>query len=192
MQSSIFRKSSLEKISSPEQLNDYIKVTNGGVWLLMAALFMLVIAVGVWGFTGSIPDTVEIKGIAFAENSKEQMIYSYVPMAVAKRLYVGMEVQISPEYAPREEYGYIYGVVSYIGISPVTEAEVMDTFDSMQWVSMILPPGNPIEVRIDYQKNASNIQWSNVKGQNITVSNGAYCDVSVITKERKPYELLLR
>lgn len=32
MNDKIFRKKSVERMSSPEQLNDYIKVTNPGVW----------------------------------------------------------------------------------------------------------------------------------------------------------------
>ncbi len=34
MEDPIFRKKSLDKLSSPEQLNDYIKVTNPGVWII--------------------------------------------------------------------------------------------------------------------------------------------------------------
>ncbi len=192
MEKSIFRKSSLEKISSPEQLNDYVKVTSGGVWLLMAALFSLVLAVGIWAFTGTIPDTVEFRGIVYEGQSEEQIVYAYVPMGVAKRVEVGMDVQISPEYAPREEYGYIYGVIHAIGDKPIMETEILDTFGSLQWVSMILPPGNPIEIQIHYIREKGSLQWSNTKGETITVSNGSYCNISVITKERKPYELLLR
>ena len=35
----IFRKKSLERISSPEQLNDYIKVSNPSVWIIIIAIF---------------------------------------------------------------------------------------------------------------------------------------------------------
>lgn len=37
MNDKIFRKKSVEKMSSPEQLNDYVKVTNPGVWMVLAA-----------------------------------------------------------------------------------------------------------------------------------------------------------
>ena len=40
----LFRKSSLDSISLPEQLNDYIKVSNTSVWLVLAALFALLAA----------------------------------------------------------------------------------------------------------------------------------------------------
>ena len=37
---SIFRKKSLERVQSPEQLNDYIKVANPGVWLVLIAVII--------------------------------------------------------------------------------------------------------------------------------------------------------
>ena len=39
MQNQLFREKSLEKVSSPEQLNDYIRVSNPGVWIAVAAFF---------------------------------------------------------------------------------------------------------------------------------------------------------
>jgi len=99
MEESIFRKSSLEKISSPEQLNDYIRVTSSGAWLLLLGLFAMLLAVGVWSVTGTIPDTVQLNGIAYEEEGRTDFIYAYAPMAVSRRLQEGMTVQVSPEYA---------------------------------------------------------------------------------------------
>ena len=38
MSDQIFRKKSLDRISSPEQLNDYIRVANPGIWMILAAV----------------------------------------------------------------------------------------------------------------------------------------------------------
>lgn len=35
MSDQIFRKKSLDRISSPEQLNDYIRVANPGIWMIL-------------------------------------------------------------------------------------------------------------------------------------------------------------
>ncbi len=37
----IFREKALEKITSPEQLNNYLKVTNPAVWMILAAVILL-------------------------------------------------------------------------------------------------------------------------------------------------------
>lgn len=41
MEKQLFRKKSLDGISSPEQLQDYMKVTNPGVWMILTAVILL-------------------------------------------------------------------------------------------------------------------------------------------------------
>ena len=55
---SIFRQKSLDKVSSPEQLNDYIRVTTPSVWLVLAALVVLLVGMLAWSIFG----TVEVTG----------------------------------------------------------------------------------------------------------------------------------
>ena len=50
--SKVYRKKSLEKISSPEQLTDYLRVTNPGIWLILAAAVMLLAGLIVWSSVG--------------------------------------------------------------------------------------------------------------------------------------------
>lgn len=73
MSGNLFREKSMERISSPEQLNDYIKVAYLGVWLVMGTVIVFLLAVGFWGFTGTIDNTVEEKGYSDGEN-----IYCYL------------------------------------------------------------------------------------------------------------------
>ena len=61
--SAIFRKASLESISSPDQLNEYIRVSTPSVWIVLVAMFALLSAVLVWGFTGSLPTTTDAQGV---------------------------------------------------------------------------------------------------------------------------------
>ncbi len=63
---SIFRKKSLERVTSPEQLNDYIKVTTPSVWIILAATLILIIGVLVWAVFGKIRVNTEsgIKEVA--------------------------------------------------------------------------------------------------------------------------------
>ena len=52
MSEKLFRKKSLDKIASPESLTDYIRVTNPGVWLVLAALIVLLAGACVWAIFG--------------------------------------------------------------------------------------------------------------------------------------------
>lgn len=63
MEQSIFREVSLKRLSSPEQLDQLIKVTSPRAWLALIALTLLLASVIVWSFLGSIPTKIEGRGI---------------------------------------------------------------------------------------------------------------------------------
>ena len=52
--STLFREKSMEKISSPEQLNDYIRVTTPSVWLVLLALVILLAGILAWSALGTV------------------------------------------------------------------------------------------------------------------------------------------
>ena len=56
MSSDLFRKKSIERVSSPEQLNDYVKVSSPGIWAVLAAVLILLAGAFVWGSTGKAGD----------------------------------------------------------------------------------------------------------------------------------------
>ena len=56
---SIFRDKSLERISAPEQLNDYIKVTKPSVWVVLIATILLIAGALVWAIFGKIEVNTE-------------------------------------------------------------------------------------------------------------------------------------
>ena len=59
--SELFRKKSLERISSPEQLDDYIKVTSIPVWIILLGIVVLLAGMLVWGTFGTV-ETVNADG----------------------------------------------------------------------------------------------------------------------------------
>ena len=65
---SIFRRESLDRVESPEQLDAYIKVSHPKVWLIMAALLVAVISVIVWSVVGSLPQTMTVTGVTVGGN----------------------------------------------------------------------------------------------------------------------------
>ena len=71
---SIFREKSMDRISSPEELNDYIRVTTPSVWLVLLALVILLIGILAWSILGRIPvhqkdgTTKEVAPITYITN----------------------------------------------------------------------------------------------------------------------------
>ena len=187
-ESGLFRKSTLERVSSPEQLNEYIKVTNPSLIVMLIGIFTILIAGAVWVFSSGIPKTADLLGVAVTDSSGTQKVYCYVPIATSKRLAKDMEAQISPDYADREEYGFINGKVLSVGTEIVTEEYLSHKFENPQlvlpMVSAAAKQGNVVEIELSTGK------WSSEKGEGIVVTNGTSCSVKVVVGETKPYELI--
>lgn len=59
----LYRKSALERMSNPEQLDKVMKVTSPMSWLALISITIVIVATVVWSFVGTIPETVTVKGI---------------------------------------------------------------------------------------------------------------------------------
>jgi multidrug efflux pump subunit AcrA (membrane-fusion protein) len=62
-QQDIFRKVALERLSSPEELDQLMQVTTAKGWLALVSLGVLLAVALVWGFFGRIPTTLDGQGI---------------------------------------------------------------------------------------------------------------------------------
>lgn len=62
-QSKVFRKVALERLSSPEQLDQLMQVTSPRDWLALLAFLALLAVAVVWGVFGSVPTTAGGEGI---------------------------------------------------------------------------------------------------------------------------------
>ena len=60
---SLFRKKTVDKISSPEQLTEYLRVTSPRMWIILAAVIMVLFAVIVWGILGRMETVKEARVI---------------------------------------------------------------------------------------------------------------------------------
>ena len=102
---SIFRKKALDEIRSPEQMNDYLKVTNPGIWVILAAVVLLFAGLFVWASIGKLETTVN--AIAMIEDGTAKI--SLTGTAAAP-ITSDMKVRInSTDYdistVERDEYG---------------------------------------------------------------------------------------
>ena len=58
MEDTLFRQKSLDKVKSPDNLSEYIKVVNPSVWLLIAGILVLLLGLCGWGIFGRIQTVV--------------------------------------------------------------------------------------------------------------------------------------
>lgn len=97
MKEELFTKKSLEKIKSPDSLNDTIKVLSPGVWLLLSAIIVLLVGAVLWGIFGRI----ENKFTVSAEVKNEVAVCS-LDYDQYSQVETGMKVRI----------GNVEGVIS--------------------------------------------------------------------------------
>lgn len=69
MKNQLFREKSMERVSSPEQLNDYIRVANPSVWLALAVVVFLLIGICVWGIFGKLDTVLRVGAITEGERT---------------------------------------------------------------------------------------------------------------------------
>ena len=113
MENQLFRKSSIERVSSPEQLNDYVRVSNPGVWMILAAVIALLIGVCVWGIFGRLDTTISAAGI-----SENGVFTCYVSEEEAAKIKSGMTLNVDGNALS----------VSEISAKPISVSADMDEY----------------------------------------------------------------
>lgn len=94
MNEEIFRKKSLDKVKSPDNLDDYIHVSNANIWLLLVSVLILLIGACVWGIYGHIDSTVST-----SVKVQNGSAICYVSEADASRVKMGMKVKFDDKEA---------------------------------------------------------------------------------------------
>ena len=108
MSEELFRKKSLEKIKSPENLDDYIRVSNPGVWLLLISICVLLAGACIWGIFGHVDSTAS--SLIHVENgsavcyASEENLASVEPGMTVK--FEDYEAVIT-EIGQKESRGYV-------------------------------------------------------------------------------------
>jgi hypothetical protein len=94
VQNRLFRRSALEQLSSPEQLDSLMQVTSPRAWIALLGLGILVVAFVVWGYVGSVQVTTDGRGILI---KGEGITTINAPSAgQVNDLYVGVNDTVEP------------------------------------------------------------------------------------------------
>lgn len=89
MKSELFRKKALDQISSPEQLNDYIRVVNPSIWFMMVGVIIFLVGVCVWGIFGKLDTLLSVAAV----NDNGRLV-CYVKEADISSVNKDMDVEI--------------------------------------------------------------------------------------------------
>lgn len=108
MNEQLFRKKSMERVSSPEELDAYIRVANPAIWVVLAAIVVLLAGVCVWGVLGHLDTTLTAAAVCDGETT-----IVYVKEENIAAMEQGMSVKIGEES----------WVVTHIAVQPVAVDE---------------------------------------------------------------------
>lgn len=143
---------------------------------------------------GSFVNTGDVIASIMSDAGYDELI-AYVPFEYAKVLNLGMETQVSPYFADREEYGYMSGVITKISSVPATDDSIIKSLGTLSYVDGIIDDEVCVEVRIklDLDMSSQNqYKWSNKKGESLSIGYGTQCNVKIVTDKYHPYELLFK
>lgn len=113
MSDQIFRQKSMERVNSPDQLNEYIRVANPGVWMVLSAVIILLVGICIWGIFGRLHTTIKTAGVCEAG-----VLRLYVPEQERKEVAAGMPVSVQ---------GTAYELTE-ISASPLRVDDVIDAY----------------------------------------------------------------
>ena len=117
MSNTLFRQKSMDRISSPEELHDYMRVTSPRLWMILAAIVVLLTGFIVYASTANMENTVNVRvTIENLESDPDETNpdgerYTFVsgtyPLTMKDVLQTGMVIRIGQET----------GIISWIGNS---------------------------------------------------------------------------
>lgn len=164
MNGTIFRKKSLERIASPDSLDDYLKVSSPSIWLIVSALAIILTVAGAWCFLGKIPTITAGIGI----QTKTETL-CFVPAAEGYSIEKGMQVRFTSGEAGEAMRGKIVEIGE-----PVPAAEAAEDAGA-EWLAMPDQWVCPITVRME-------------EG---TPDKGKSYGIQIVIDEQRPVDLLL-
>ncbi|MEM9907995.1 MAG: hypothetical protein AAF921_23535 [Cyanobacteria bacterium P01_D01_bin.44] len=140
---SIFRKEALERLSSPEQLDQLMQIVTPRSWLPLAALGGLFACGLAWSIFGRIPVTTTGRGvIVYGETPSDGLQgVAYFSAGEIAQIYPGMEVLLIPDVEGAQVAGGLLGRVESVSEPPITTIEAArETGFEQAYVEVVTVP----------------------------------------------------
>jgi len=106
-------------------------------------------------------------------------------------IHPGLQVQVTPSDLTREDYGYATGRVISVDPYPISQTETEEKLRLAQFSKTIFPNEAAYEVKILLDETDGHLNWSRAKSRHLTFPTGSFCNVQIVTRTLKIYELLI-
>ena len=95
---SVFRKEALARISSPEQMEDYMQVASPRLWMVLGAVIALLIGFVIFASTATMENVVRVQAEVATDTLEDGTKYSLIVFDIPKEqegvLKIGMPLRI--------------------------------------------------------------------------------------------------
>jgi HlyD family secretion protein len=119
----------------------------------------------------------------------------YIPSGQGgKRVKPGMTVQISPATVKRDEFGYIFGRVTWVASYPATQKSMLSILGNEGLVKEFFKETPPIVVHADLitdPQTPSGFRWSSREGPPFKITTGTLVTAEVVVREQRPISLVI-
>ncbi|MBO7252438.1 MAG: HlyD family efflux transporter periplasmic adaptor subunit [Oscillospiraceae bacterium] len=149
----LYRKSALERISDPEQLDKIMHVTSPMSWLALGGITLIILVTLIWSFVGTIPETITVKGTVASATVGSNSIYTQdAGTVVSLRVRAGDELHLGdPVMTYRNAAGEIHVVYSdQVGTVAELTVKKDDKFTSGKDVIRVMPKSQDRQIVVCY------------------------------------------
>lgn len=119
---------------------------------------------------------------------------TYVGSMEGKRIEAGMKVKLAPSTVEVEEYGFIWGTVTYVSEYPSSYQGILRVLGNESLAqSFMTSHGPPIAVRLSLDKDPetfSGFKWTSGDGPPTKIRTGTVCQTKIEVDESSPLEVL--
>ncbi len=170
---SLFRAAALDRLSSPEQLDERLQIVPPRTWLAFLALAGLLLAAGAWSVFARIPVRVSGEGVFYsAWPGTPPKLTVFVPVADARQLRAGLPARIRVPGAAD-----LAGEVGEIAGQTTPRAQLLQLFEHETAVDRLTRSGPALGIDITLRDPAQ-------------LPSGTRCTVDLVIGETRPIALL--
>lgn len=171
----LFRSIALERLSSPENLDQVMRVVPAKSWIALVCLFVFLAAAFAWAFFGEITQQSEFRGVIVAETNADCKAFVVPDAGTEGELQAGMRAEILLDSGE---------TLSGTLVSIERPTDQTEDSDALTLAKSMLP-----DLAIDGQTSLIFVRLD--ASSPLTVPEPALCTVRVILERFHPIRLIL-
>ena len=125
---SVFNTDSEDRVESPEKINEYIRVSGPGTYLIVGTLLLVLAALVIWGLTGTLPVTETVVSVVDSSND------NHITCFLDASRFSPPQLEGRAASIHLADNRSVSGTVEYVGKTPISEEQAAKLIDN-DWLA---------------------------------------------------------